>query len=110
MTTKKVTVPWPEGLHLRAAVRVVRVARRFRAKILLRTGARVADAGSTLGLLVLCATLNAPLEIEAAGDDEQEAVQAIACCFGLHESPQAATILAVPDAGPNQSDRIGKSA
>jgi len=91
----KVHVPWPEGLHLRPAAHVVRVAKRFRAKVLIRAGARVADAGSTLSLLVLCATLNSPLEIEAVGDDEQDAVQAIACCFdpqrAAHSTPGSPT-------------------
>jgi phosphotransferase system HPr (HPr) family protein len=90
MKKMKVTVPWPEGLHLRPAARVARVARGFRAKIFLRFGSRVADAGSTLSLIVLCATLNAPLEIEAVGDDEQDAVQAIACCFDAQLAPPSA--------------------
>lgn len=30
---------------------------------------------------VLCASLNALIDIEADGDDEQEAVRAVAACF-----------------------------
>lgn len=96
----KVTVPWPEGLHLRAAAHVARVAKRFRAKIFLRLGSRVADAGSTLSLIVLCATLNAPLEIEAVGDDEQDAVQAIACCFDAQLVSPSATGAAAATGSP----------
>jgi phosphocarrier protein HPr len=107
MKTIKVTVPWPEGLHLRAATRVVRVARQFRATIVLRAGSRVADAGSALSLIVLCATLNTPVEIDAVGDDEQDAVQAIAGCF----DPQQAQLSAMP-AGvvrPHKNGRATKA-
>ena len=105
----KVTGPWPEGLHLRAAARVARVAKRFRAQISLRAGSRVADAGSTLSLVVLCATLNAPLEIEAVGDDEQDAAQAIACCFDAQLAWPAATRAAAATASPRRvsGDKAG---
>lgn len=109
MIKLKVHVPWPEGLHLRPAAQVVRVARRFRARILVRAGARVADAGSTLSLLVLCATLNSPLEIEAAGDDEQDAVRAIACCFDPHRETHSAPASSAHRAGPLPSDTIENS-
>ena len=41
----------------------------------------LAEAGSILSLMILCATLNASVVIEANGDDEQEAVKAVAACF-----------------------------
>ena len=62
----------------------------------------MADASSTLSLLVLCATLNAPLEIEAVGDDEKDAVHAIACCFGPLQPSESAAAPAAPAPGPHR--------
>ncbi len=81
MKTIRVHIPWPEGLHLRPAARIVEVAHRFHSEVRLRLGERVAEAGSILSLVILCATLNATVDIEASGDDEQEAVRAVAACF-----------------------------
>lgn len=57
------------------------MARRFRSTVRLRLGSNLAEAGSILSLMILCATLNASVVIEANGDDEQEAVKAVAACF-----------------------------
>ena len=81
MKTIQVRVPWAEGLHMRPAACVARVACRFHSEVRLRLGERVAEAGSLLSLVVLCASLNALIDIEADGDDEQEAVRAVATCF-----------------------------
>lgn len=76
-----VVVPWQEGLHLRRATRLVRLAQRFRSHILLRVGAKVANARSILSVLTLCAAIGSALEIEALGDDESEAVTALEAAF-----------------------------
>ena len=66
---------------MRPAACVARVACRFRSEVRLRFGDRVAEAGSLLSLVILCASLNAVIDVEADGDDEQEAVRAVAACF-----------------------------
>lgn len=81
MKTITVRVPWEEGLHARPAARIVAVARRFQSTVRLRLGSGVAEAGSILSLMILCATLNSAVIIEASGDDEQEAAKAVAECF-----------------------------
>ena len=81
MEKTHVRVPWQHGLHLQPAGRIARVAQRFHATIRLRLGNRVSEATSVLGLVILCATLNASVLIEADGTDENEALQAIAACF-----------------------------
>ena len=81
MKKANVTIPWPQGLHLLPAARLVRLTRSFRSKIHLSLGSRVADASSVLSILILCASLNAVLEIEATGDDEHEAVRAVEAYF-----------------------------
>jgi phosphotransferase system HPr (HPr) family protein len=59
------------------AARVVRLAQRFHSSIRLRLGTRIADARSILGVMLLSATLGTALDIEAAGNDECEAVRAL---------------------------------
>lgn len=81
MKVKSLTVKWEAGLHMRAAARLVLVARRFHSRILLRLGSRVADARSIVSIMILAATLGSPLVVEASGDDEHEAIQAVEAYF-----------------------------
>jgi phosphotransferase system HPr (HPr) family protein len=85
MKATQLTIKWKHGLHLRAAAELVRLARRFRSRIQLRAGARVADARSIMSLMILCAGLGSALEVEAAGDDEHEAIQAVEAYFDTHD-------------------------
>jgi phosphotransferase system HPr (HPr) family protein len=84
MKTIRVSVPWAEGLHIRPAARVVAAARGFKSVVSVRLGAHVAEASSILALVMLCATLNTVVDIEAHGDDEQDALKAVAACFDTH--------------------------
>lgn len=77
MKKVEISVPWPEGLHLRPAARLVRTASRFSSRILLRVGGKIADARSVFNILLLSATLGSTLHIEITGSDEHEAEQAI---------------------------------
>ena len=81
MKTTTVIVPWQEGMHLRRAGSLVKLATQFRSSIVCRLGERVADARSVLSILILCAGLGATLEIEASGPDEREAIQAVDTFF-----------------------------
>lgn len=81
MKATRLTVKWEQGLHLRPAARLVQVARRFHSRIILRIGSRVADARSIMSIMVLAASLGSILEVEASGEDEQEAVQAVQSYF-----------------------------
>ena len=77
MKRATVAVPWREGLHLRPAARLVRVAQKFRSSISLTFHDRVADARSILSVLALCATMGVALGVEVAGEDEQLALAAV---------------------------------
>lgn len=77
MKIKRLQVEWDKQFPMRAAVQLVRVARRFRSHIQLRVGADVADARSVLSILILASSLTSYMDIEASGDDEQEAVRAV---------------------------------
>lgn len=81
MQKANVTVRWPLGLHLLPAAGLVRLTRTFQSKVRLHMGTKVADASSVLSILILCASLNAVLVIEATGEDEHEALRAVESYF-----------------------------
>ena len=87
MKTTVVTVQWEDGIHLRRAGSIARLAARFRSSILCRLEGKVADARSIISILILCAGLGATLEIEASGPDEREAIQAIDAFFSSNDDP-----------------------
>ena len=82
-----------EGLHLRTAASLVRLSKRFRSTIFLKCGGKVADLRSILSILSLCATMGTALDVEAIGDDEHDATQAVEQAFSAHDAGDA------PDSG-----------
>jgi len=62
----------------------MQVAQRFRSTIVLKCGERIADLRSVLSMIALCATMGTPLDVEAIGEDEQEAAQAVEQVFSAH--------------------------
>jgi phosphotransferase system HPr (HPr) family protein len=89
MKTLRVTVRFPRGLHARPAASLVQLFGAFRARVLLRLGNRVANAGSFLSILLLSATLNTQLEIQATGDDEEAAIRAAEAFFQNDDEEKA---------------------
>jgi len=81
MKAIRITVKWERGLHLRAAAQLVQLSRQFHSHIRFRLGAQAADARSILSIMLLAASLGTCLDIEASGDDEHEAIQAVAAYF-----------------------------
>lgn len=77
MTRLQVTVAWTRGLHLRRAAQLVQLAHNFHSQISFHLGSRIADARSVLSLMLLSASLGTALDVQAAGADEHEALQAI---------------------------------
>ncbi|HWA98375.1 MAG TPA: HPr family phosphocarrier protein [Pirellulales bacterium] len=76
--SRSVVVSNPNGLHARPADLVVRLASKFKSQIWIAKGPERVDAKSILGVLTLAATQGTKLDIEAAGDDAAEAVEAVA--------------------------------
>ena len=66
-----------KGLHARVAARVVKVAGRFRSRIVLIVGERRASARSIMAVMMLAAAMGATVRLEIEGPDEQAAVDAI---------------------------------
>ena len=75
---RRVCVPNPDGLHLRAAAVLAQVAKDYRSEIRIRKGERQADAKCVFDLLTLVAECGTELTLEAQGADSQEAINAMA--------------------------------
>lgn len=81
MKRARVVIPWTEGLHLRQAAELVQTGQKFHSAIVLKCEGRIANIRSILSVIALCAAMGAALEVEATGEDEQEATQAIEQIF-----------------------------
>lgn len=66
-----------KGLHTRPSTELVKCASRFKSEILLTYQDLTVNAKSLLGILMLAAAKGAKIQIEASGDDAEQAVEAI---------------------------------
>ncbi len=78
LTRRDVRINNRLGLHARAAARFVHTANRFRARITAVRDGRSMDGKSILGILLLAASQGSTLTLEADGEDEGEALEALA--------------------------------
>lgn len=81
MKTARVTVRFTRGLHARPAASLARLFQRFQARVSFRLGHRSANAASLLSILLLSATFNTQLEVQASGEDEDAAIRAAEAFF-----------------------------
>ncbi len=81
MTEKKITITNRAGIHARPAALLVKTANQFEAQIFLEREAEKVNGKSIMGIITLGATYNSEINIVADGDDEKEAVEAIANLF-----------------------------
>jgi phosphotransferase system HPr (HPr) family protein len=65
----------------RPAAGLVCLFKNFRSRVVLRLGNHVANARSILGILLLSATFNTQIEIQASGEDEDSAIAAAEVFF-----------------------------
>jgi phosphotransferase system HPr (HPr) family protein len=77
----QVAIQWADGIQLRRAAKLMRVAQRFRSTVVLKLGGRIADVQSIVSIATLCATMGSVLDVEITGDDEKDAAQAIKQVF-----------------------------
>lgn len=82
MRIQNVTVQCEEGLHLRVASQVAKIAQTAGGSVHIRCeGCPRANACSVLELLTLGASAGTPLEIVAEGPDEERVVRQLAEVF-----------------------------
>ena len=77
MKTAQAKIADPVGFHLRAAGRIVKLAKTYDAEIMVRFNGRVANAKSIMGLASLAADHGAIVDLEAEGTDEGSAIEAL---------------------------------
>lgn len=69
------------GIHARPASKIVQTANKFKSRIWFNKDSTTADAKSILHVMMLGANFNSTVTIRASGEDEKEAVDAIASLF-----------------------------
>jgi phosphocarrier protein HPr len=75
---QEVEIRNPLGLHARAAARFVRTASRYRSRVQVQRAGRIMDGKSILGMLLLAASAGTRLRLIVDGDDDREALAALA--------------------------------
>ncbi|MEJ5287562.1 MAG: Catabolite repression HPr-like protein Crh [Candidatus Kapaibacterium sp.] len=75
MISEIVEVINPAGMHTRPAAEIVKVASRFKSKILLEVDGYTVNAKSIIGLMTLPAPQGTKVKIVAEGEDEENAVK-----------------------------------
>jgi phosphocarrier protein HPr len=65
------------GLHARAAAKLVQCASRFASQIEIERRGQNVNGKSIMGVMMLAASRGTRITVEAAGDDEEAAVEAI---------------------------------
>jgi phosphocarrier protein HPr len=78
MTSRVVPVVNQLGMHARAAAKFVHLASRFQSRIRVARDSGEMDGKSIMGLLLLAAARGTSITITADGDDEFEAIEALA--------------------------------
>lgn len=66
------------GLHARAAAQLVQCASRFQAEVFVEKEGEKVNGKSIMGILMLAAPQGSPVSVYTEGEDEVEAMQALA--------------------------------
>ena len=82
MTTKKIVVKLPSYAEARPVAEIVQTASRFDSEIYLISGNKKINAKSIMGMMSLGLCNEEEIEVEATGNDEQDAVNAITDYIG----------------------------
>jgi phosphocarrier protein len=77
MIKTTVTISNRLGLHARASAKLTKLAGSFQSEVFMSRNGRRVNAKSIMGVMMLAAGLGSEVEIETAGADEQQAVDAI---------------------------------
>ena len=77
MIRTSVTISNKLGLHARASAKLTKTASGFRSEVFISRGDRRVNAKSIMGVMMLAAGLGVDVEIDATGEDEQAAVNAL---------------------------------
>ncbi len=81
MKSKKVKIINRAGIHARPAALLVQTGNEYDSQIFLEKDSEKINGKSIMGIITLGATFDSEINIIAEGNDEEEAVQAIATLF-----------------------------
>ena len=81
MTEKIIIVKNRAGIHARPAAMIVQTAGQYSSQIFFKKDHEEINAKSIMGVITLGAAYNSEITITAEGEDEQNAVEAIARLF-----------------------------
>jgi phosphocarrier protein HPr len=74
---KKIEIKNKLGLHARAAALLVQTVNKFSAQVNFSKDGQTADGRSIMGVLTLAATQGSKIQVEATGEEAEQAVRAI---------------------------------
>ena len=74
---KKIEIKNKLGVHARAAALLVQTVNKFSAQVTFSKDGQITDGRSIMGVLTLAATQGSKIEVEASGEDAEQAVRAI---------------------------------
>jgi len=77
MIKSTVTISNKLGLHARASAKLTKLAGSFPCEVWMSRGSRRVNAKSIMGVMMLAAGLDSTVEVETAGDREQEAMDSL---------------------------------
>jgi len=77
MIEKKVTIKNKLGLHARAVVKFVNLAKRFNSSVKIIKDSIEINGKSILGILTLAATKGTKIKLKVSGKDEEAALKAL---------------------------------
>jgi phosphocarrier protein HPr len=83
MVTREVTIINKLGLHARPAAQLVKTASRFSSEIFFKKGSLEVNGKSIMGVMMLAAEKGSRITITADGDDEVQALEALAEVFQM---------------------------
>lgn len=78
MAKAQLTIINKLGLHARAAAKLVSTATSFGSRVSVSANGQSVDGKSIMSVMMLAAAKGTDIELECSGDDEQEALDAIA--------------------------------
>ena len=77
MIKTTVTISNKLGLHARASAKLTKLAGGFKSEVFMTRNGRRVNAKSIMGVMMLAAGLGSEVEVETAGPDEKQAIDAI---------------------------------
>jgi phosphocarrier protein len=81
MTEKTITITNRAGIHARPSALLVQTTKNYKSNIYFEKGSDRINAKSIMGIITLGAAYGTELKIIADGDDEEDAVEALAKLF-----------------------------